>query len=62
MDCQLCARVSLVTEEQENIMQELKDSILAEFAKELEFGSTLTLEQKLEVMTDLANALYNRWG
>jgi len=34
------------------------DKLLGNFANELDFGSTLTLEQKLEAMTILANAIY----
>jgi hypothetical protein len=41
---------------------ELKDSILNAFARELELGGTLTLDQQLEVMTDLVNALYITLG
>lgn len=40
----------------------LQDSILNAFARELELGGSLTLEQQLEVMTDLANALYTTLG
>jgi hypothetical protein len=41
---------------------QLEDSILNAFAKELELGGTLTLDQQVEVMTDLANALYTTLG
>jgi hypothetical protein len=34
------------------------DQLLINFAQELDFGSTLTQLQKLEVLTDLVNAIY----
>jgi len=33
-------------------------NLLINFAKELEFGKDFTLEQKLQLMTDLVNAIY----
>lgn len=35
------------------------EQLLNNFARELEFYSTLTDSQKVEVMTDLTNAIYN---